>query len=393
MMKLMNTDMKSLKTVMAAMAAAVICSCGNDTGSEIFENMVFIDGYESSRLLYVSTEDTYTETVVAAVPRPAEKAVGVRYAVDESLVTKYNTDHGTQAVILPQENWSMSSETVTINEGEVKSDACELRFTDVLSLDKEQLYVLPFTIASADIGILDSRNTKFYVFEGANLVNVVGYMYENYCTVKWNNPAPLTNMQQVTVEMLLNADWARNKADRSENNSFFGIEGYFLFRSGDLSNPVDLLQMCISGGGPAMALYMPTNKWFHLACTYDCATRQMNLYLDGKLVSEASGKAGDFATAGGVTFARDDFHINTAYDNRRHACAMFSEVRIWNRVLSEEEMSGPVHPYYVSPESEGLVAYWKFNDDKGNIVRDWSGNGNDAVAANAIEWRKVALPE
>ena len=124
MMKLMNTDMKSLKTVMAAMAAAVICSCGNDTGSEIFENMVFIDGYESSRLLYVSTEDTYTETVVAAVPRPAEKAVDVRYAVDESLVAKYNSDHGTQAVILPAENWSMSSETVTINEGEVKSGAC-----------------------------------------------------------------------------------------------------------------------------------------------------------------------------------------------------------------------------------------------------------------------------
>ncbi len=378
---------------MTAMAAVSVCSCMNDTGEDIIEDMVFMDDYESSKLLYVSTEKSYTETIVAMIPRPLEKDVEVRYAADESLVAKYNEAHGTHAVILPPSNWSISSETVTINKGEVKSEACELRFTDVLNLDKEQLYVLPFTIASAGIDILDSRSTKYYVFEGANLVNVVGYMYENYCTVRWNNPAPLTNMQQVTIEMLLNADWSRNKIDRSENNSFFGIEGYFLFRSGDLSNPVDLLQMCIAGGELPMALYMPTNKWFHLACTYDCSTRQMNLYLDGKLVSEASGKTGSFSADGGVTFARDDFHINTAYDNRRHACAMFSEVRIWNKVLPEDEIADPIHPYYVSPDSDGLVAYWKFNDDKGNVVRDWSGNGNDAVAANSIEWRKVALPE
>lgn len=384
-------NMKPLKYIFAALSAAAVLASCEDTGDKVFENMVYIEAYESSRLLYVSTEPSYTETVVAAVPRPVEAPVNVRYAVDESLVADYNSAHGTEAVILPAENWNLSAETVVINPGEVRSEPCEIHFTDVLKLDKETLYVLPFTIASADVGILDTRSTKYYVFEGANLINVVGYMYENYCTVNWNNPAPLTNMGQLTVEMLMNCDWARNKEEHSENNSFFGVEGYFLFRTGDLSNPVDLLQMCSNGDSPDMALTLPTDEWFHLACTYDCATRQMDFYLNGKYVPEASGKGGSYGA--GVTFARDDFHINTAYNGSRHACAMFSEVRIWNRVLSADEIADPVHPYYVDPASEGLVAYWKFNDDKGNVVKDCSGNGNDAVAAKVIDWRKVALPE
>lgn len=389
----MLMNIKPLKfTLMALSAAAVAFASCENSGEDVFENMVYIEDYESSRLLYVSTEPSYTESVVAAIPRPAEKPVNVRYAVDESLVADYNLAHGANAVILPSEIWSLSSENVTINAGDVRSEACEIRFTDVLSLDKDSLYVLPFTIASADIDILDTRSTKYYVFEGANLINVVGYMYENYCTVNWNNPAPLTNMGQVTIEMLMNCDWARNKDEHSENNSFFGVEGYFLFRTGDLSNPVDLLQMCSNGGGePPMALTMPTDKWFHLACTYDCSTRQMDFYLNGEYVPEASGKGGNYGS--GITFAREDFHINTAYNGSRHACAMFSEVRIWNRVLSAEEIADPVHPYYVDPSSDGLVAYWKFNDAKGNVVADCSGNGNDAVAANVIDWRKVALPE
>ncbi len=52
-----------------------------------------------------------------------------------------------------------------------------------------------------------------------------------------------------------------------------------------------------------------------------------------------------------------------------------------------------MHPYFVDPASDGLVAYWKFNEGSGNVIADRTGNGNDAKAVNAVVWRKVALPE
>lgn len=47
----------------------------------------------------------------------------------------------------------------------------------------------------------------------------------------------------------------------------------------------------------------------------------------------------------------------------------------------------------MDPKSEGLVAYWKFNEGSGSTVVDRTGNGNDAVAKNPIKWVKMTLPE
>ena len=71
-----------------------------------------------------------------------------------------------------------------------------------------------------------------------------------------------------------------------------------------------------------------------------------------------------------------------------------SEVRIWNKVLTTGELNAENHRYYVDPASEGLVAYWRFNeDDMGkNNVKDWSASGNDLTVNSTIEYIPVSLP-
>ncbi len=375
-------------------ALATLSSC-EKSASDVYENKVFLDEYVSSKLLYVSIEDSYQESLVAALPRPAESPVKIKYSVDEDGVGYYNEKHGTSAVLLPAEHYTFSSQEMTINEGGVRSGECVISFNDVLSLDKKTLYVLPVKLSSDDIDVLSSRSTKFYVFEGANLINDAAYMWDNYCTVKWNNPAPVSNLKQLTVEMLLNCDWDYNKTARknNENNSLFGIEGYFLFRTGDLSDPNDKLQICTNNGGPYLGT-MPYNEWFNLIVTYDATTSVLVMYVNGEKVGSAT--AGNFPE--GVTFAQtvnnQEFKINTAYNNTRTAGAVYSEVRIWNKILDAETIADQAtHPYFVSPNSEGLVAYWKFNEGTGTVISDRSGNGNDLTAVSPIEWRKVALPE
>ncbi len=36
--------------------------------------------------------------------------------------------------------------------------------------------------------------------------------------------------------------------------------------------------------------------------------------------------------------------------------------------------------YDVDPQTTGLKAYWKFNEGKGDIAKDYTENGNDAKA-------------
>jgi len=387
---------KFLKYTMVFLAALATLSSCEKSASEVYENKAFLDGYVSSKTLYISIENSYQETLTAMLPRPVGSPVKIKYVVDESCVGEYNERYGTAAVLLPAENYTFSAQEMTIAEGGVRSDECVIDFKDVLSLDKKNLYVLPVRLSSDDIDVLASRSVKYYVFEGAKLVNDAAFMWDNFCTVKWNNPDPVSNLKQLTVEMLLNCDWDYNKTTRknNQNNSLFGIEGYFLFRTGDLSDPNNQLQVCTNNGGPLLG-YMPYSKWFNLIVTYDCSTRQLVMYVNGEQVGEAT--AGSFPD--GVTFytednATDPFKINTAYDNTRTAGAIYSEVRIWNKILDAETIADQAtHPYFVDPASEGLVAYWKFNEGTGKVISDRSGNGNDLTAVNPIDWRKVSLPE
>lgn len=69
------------------------------------------------------------------------------------------------------------------------------------------------------------------------------------------------------------------------------------------------------------------------------------------------------------------------------------ECRVWNRVLTADEIKVKDHYYVVAPDSEGLVAYWKFDEGSGKIIADHTGNGNTMVANSDITWTMVSLPK
>ena len=83
-----------------------------------------------------------------------------------------------------------------------------------------------------------------------------------------------------------------------------------------------------------------------------------------------------------------------------------TEMRIWNRTLTEEEINAPDHFYKVEPDASGLYSYWPFTAGTGDFVEDATGRGNKLYGEKnvrrqgninkgdaGIEWVKVALPE
>ena len=218
---------------------------------------------------------------------------------------------------------------------------------------------------------------------------------KNYLDVNWVNADVVNNLTAMTVEALV---YARD-FDR-EISTLMGIEGKFLLRFGDATyNPGQLQVVNGSTKFPDKddSKAIPTNEWVHIAVTYQ-STGEICIYVNGVLQSE--GKCGSGAVNWGTyvppyleTASKRGFHIGYSYTDERYFAGNLSEVRIWNRVLSADEINATNHFYWVDPASDGLVAYWKFDDGEGNTVRDHSGNGNDARSFATMEWKQVELPQ
>ena len=139
---------------------------------------------------------------------------------------------------------------------------------------------------------------------------------------------------------------------------------------------------------PAQVLIrgLPTNEWVHIALTFDALTYEYNIYVNGKVQSTGTHK-----NIGLVNLGVSGFYIGRSYDDNRSLDGNISECRIWNKIRTKDEIANNF--YAVDPASEGLVAYWKFNEGAGSIVTDYSGNGNNAVANSTLKWTEVSLPE
>lgn len=388
------------KIFLALTAVLALGSCQEDLGLDVYENQLYMSSSERTKLLYVSTEHSYSEVITASIAKPAEEVVNIRYGVDESMVEVYNTLYKDNAVMLPHENYYFSSYTDKINAGDVNSGSINIEFKDVLDLDKNVRYVLPVAIKESNMKILETRATKYYIFQGANLVNIVADMHDNYCDIDWQNPKVVTGLQEVTMEALVNANWSMECGDKM--CTIMGIEGYFLMRVGDVGHEKNEFQFCGYPNGISNGPLIDYQKWTHIALTMSLATGEATIYVNGvRQPQSTTVTTSSWKALGGISFDIDesvcnypDFHIGTAYNNTRNLCGYLAECRIWNRVLSAEELADQrVRPYYVDPKSDGLVAYWKFNEGSGSTIIDRTGNGNNAIAKYPVKWVEMTLPE
>ena len=388
------------KIFLALTAVLALGSCQEDLGLDVYENQLYMSSSERTKLLYVSTEHSYSEVITASIAKPAEEVVNIRYGVDDSMVDVYNTLYKDNAVMLPHENYYFSSYTDKINAGDVNSGSINIEFKDVLDLDKNVRYVLPVAIKESNMKILETRATKYYIFQGANLVNIVADMHDNYCDIDWQNPKVVTGLQEVTMEALVNANWSMECGDKM--CTIMGIEGYFLMRVGDVGHEKNEFQFCGYPNGISNGPLIDYQKWTHIALTMSLATGEATIYVNGvRQPQSTTVTTSNWKALGGISFDIDesvcnypDFHIGTAYNNTRNLCGYLAECRIWNRVLSAEELADQrVRPYYVDPKSDGLVAYWKFNEGSGSTIIDRTGNGNNAIAKYPVKWVEMTLPE
>lgn len=238
------------------------------------------------------------------------------------------------------------------------------------------------------------------VQKGSSLINVAADMTENWAWPEWNEQSPVKDMTAFTFEALVCRTASKGPNSLS---AIMGVEDLFLVRLGDVNVPEDQIQICymknIWGSASKLSnesMRLPNlNQWYHIAVTF--AEKNIVVYINGQNVGSATTNVTkfDFSVLHNDESGRNPkrcFWVGYAFESKRYFPGYMSEVRIWNRALTAEEINAGNHFYTVDAASKGLVSYWKFDDGQGSTVKDYTSYGNDLTANKEMKWVPVALP-
>lgn len=402
-------------------AALALVGCSKQDGS--FENKMFIkaDSYRSE--VRVATDEgvkTLKRSLSVAIAQPLENDIDVKVVKSPELLETYRKAwYEPTAELLPDENCNLEGLSTVLRGGDVASKDIELTFSGLDKLDYSKVYVLPVTIVSDGVAVLERAKTMYYVVKEASLVNYVADLKSNRSWPVWDNWDQVKNLETFTMETLINCHAFNNE---SKILTVMGVEDHFLVRIGDVTIPANQIQIAcaykdVEGGSTLRAdltdpsLQLKVDRWYHLAVTFNKGYIQV--YLDGRLRAEK-----DLTNIGTVVrdgvqipieFKAVDFSaphsdesdgkprcfwIGYSYDSKRCLDGMIAEARLWNKVLSAEEINAPNHFYklYPSDINASLLAYWKFDDAAGKAVKDYSIYANNLSSDHDILWRPVSLP-
>ncbi|MGM9748621.1 MAG: DUF1735 and LamG domain-containing protein [Candidatus Cryptobacteroides sp.] len=387
-----------LKHIFEIAAAAAVLAVGCTTEKERmeehnFDNRLYINVSVNKDEILVkpsSSDAPVVRTLTVGTALKADNRITGKFVADLSLIDKYKSMfYDDEVVALPSDKCSIPQPDVVVEAGAVASAPVNIEFTGLGDLDRETVYVMPIALRNVQgIDVLESKTEVYYVFKGAALINIVAGMANNRAYPDFNNDAKFNNLTNFTMEALVRP----NKFGKLIS-TLMGIEGHFLLRFGDAGVPDNQLQVACNTNRTNSDLQVETGVWTHIAVAFD--NGNVTVYYNG--VQKMSENVGRTSVNLGAKHHNEEdgsrvFWIGYSYEAARYFDGDISEVRIWNRTLTKEEITAPLHFYTVDPNSEGLISYWKFDEEAGNIIKDYSSSGYDLTCDTNPEWNKVSLP-
>lgn len=380
-----------------------VTACDNKDYSKDspFDNTVYIDAAkvkDVANFTFNNLKETGQQELSAELAYPAEQDIDVNFQADPSLINNYNARLGSNYAMLDAKYYKFSTQHVVIPKGDINSEVVTIDFSDLTNLDIDTNFLLPVTIqqASGGMGVLEGSKTICYIVRRSSAITTAVSLSNNFFEVPgFDKDSPTADVVNGLTQLTFEAIIRVNRFDpKNEISTIMGIEQYCLFRLGDSGFPKQQLQFAaneIKFPKADEGKLLQPGEWYHVAVTFDTEAKTAAIYVDGKMQSTIEDYGtGEAINLGKQTKGKDFmFKIGHSYgepdDMTRQLDGEICEVRIWNVVRSQEEIYKNM--YDVDPKSEGLKAYWKFNEGKGNnIAKDFTGNGNDAVAYSNAVW-------
>lgn len=389
-------------TILMLTVWCVACDNTDYSNKSPFGNSAYLDVAYSKTSESVTFKKTITgqkKTFSAVLAYPAGEDVTVNFKVEPSLVSVYNTKNETGYSVLDAKHYRLHKQSAVIPAGKTTSETDTIFFTGLDELEIDVTYLCPLTISTASgVGLLEGSKTVYYLVRRSSAITVAANLKDNYLEVPSfldeSKNGILKNLTACTMEALVYVDdftysGPNNQPGTSIISTIMGVEDYFLLRLGDADFPRAQLQLSGLGGKfpeQDKGKQLTTKTWYHVAVTYDIPSHTLILYVNGQPQSRTITYGGSSITSMNICGTKNvEFQIGRSYENEvRQLNGNVAEMRIWGVARTQEEIWKGM--YEVDPASEGLLAYWRFNEGEGDVITDQTGHGFDAIANAPLTW-------
>ena len=426
-------DMMKKNNILAVMAVIALASCNRfDPVDHVFPNSLYLDVSameQTHSANYSNKAEGGTQVLAAALSYPEDRDITASITIDRSLVDDYNHKYGTDYSMLPDMYIDFSGATVTIEAGRTTSETVAIGLKGFLgegdeqkdALEIDRTWLLPVRVSSEDISVMAGSSVAYYLVKRSSAITTAAQLTDNWINFPLlDQPGEIADVYNdltaVTYEALVYIDKfdLTNSFGECNISTVMGVEQYLLLRIGDANFERQQLQFDGSGNGSQFgklpsksdpAKKLDSGVWYHVACTYDQATRTARIYVNGELTDEVkdTGVTGS-GDENRITLAMQAlgmeeayrFCIGWSYNDYRPLQGKIAEARVWRVARTQEEIWTNMYrlPDYEAENYPDLIGYWKFDEGEGNIIHDCSMYGNDGEAENDIVWPSgIEIPE
>ena len=376
----------------------VVFSCKK---TKFGDPVILVTGTEVSPIVKFAVENTPAQFIVTATAtHKADVDINVTFALDTTAVAAYNKEHNTTYYAVPLDAIDIQNLATVIKSGTSISTGVTVKVVSTSSLLDGRSYLIPLSITTLKGGnmtVLESSRTIFlriariYSFNAISMNNnttgVTGAPANvgrfNACALL--DTAHPTFLPNFTLE-LKNLIYAfRDPAVYNGNTTpqpiqtlgaweNFTESSSIGLRYAELGNPGNSLQL-IGTLGSAFAYNFNANQWYTISLAYD--GNKLSMYIDGNKAAEVSGSMV-------LEFSRLNLGQSWGgYDTKQYVNGRIAECRVWSRCLTTSEIK--LNLCGADPNSNGLLAYWKFNEGSGHIFH----NSSSAGTKYDMDWTHV----
>ena len=383
---------KSISIIAVVALAALVMGCTAGDKFEYGKNVVFMAGTEENVVVKLPVGDNppATYNVVVSTTDKVGEDVTVSLAFsDTTVLGTYNKSHSSNYVVVDPQYYTVSTSEAKIEAGTASSEAVAVTLTDFSFMKNGVKYMIPVTIKDVkgtDFEVMESSRTIFirlartvsfyalsmndtglyseFEFADDKGVELTNYTYEIKCYP--------TNLKHDGAEQICRLCNFTTPEDKNKIPSGFG--GQNMLRFNENGRPWRSLQIVTpSGGDYTTTTIFEENQWYMLSMVWDGSTYQ--LYINGEPDATTLTSKQD------TYFQRIELGMSwTSYASSQNFAGRICEMRVWNYARTKSQIQGSICG--TDPTSEGLIAYWKFNDGNGTTFKDETGHGYD------MDWTK-----